>query len=165
MTANRLAAGLTLVAAVAGFAIAAYLTSVHYASVPLTCSGNGSVIDCERVLTSSYSEVLGIPWSVGGLVWFAVSGGFALLILTRRPEPAWLHPAQLAWAVLGLATVFYLVGVEATAIGRICLWCTGLHILIVTTLLATVLRTPDEVDMMGREQSAAPTKTLTRQPD
>ncbi|HEY7268509.1 MAG TPA: vitamin K epoxide reductase family protein, partial [Dehalococcoidia bacterium] len=66
---------------IAGIAVAAYLTSVHYASAPLACSTRG-VIDCEQVLTSRYSEVLGIPWSVGGIIWFTISGLLAAAVLT-----------------------------------------------------------------------------------
>jgi uncharacterized membrane protein len=163
MTANRLMTAGTLVAAIAGFAIAAYLTSVHYADVPLTCSGSGSVVDCNRVLTSSYSEFMGIPWSVGGIAWFAVSGGFALAVLTRRVEPEWLHPAQVAWSLIGIVTVLYLVGVEVSGVHRICLWCSAQHVLIVVTLLLTLFRTPDEEDH-GKVPTQAPrTSSLSRQ--
>jgi uncharacterized membrane protein len=125
---------------VAGTGIAIYLTSVHYAGTPLVCSANG-VVNCERVLTSRYSTVLGIPWSVGGIVWFAalaISGVLAL----RAPEPHWLHPAQLFWGLIGLGTALYLIGVEVLALGVLCLWCTVEHVLIAAALALILLRTP-----------------------
>lgn len=100
MNPQRIIALLTLVVAVAGAGISAYLTSVHYAHVDLVCTSNG-LINCEQVLESSYSEVLGIPWSVGGIAWFAGSGGLALAILLRDPEPPLLHPVQVTWSLLG----------------------------------------------------------------
>jgi uncharacterized membrane protein len=139
--ASALLPGLLLVAfGLAGMAIAVYLTSVHYADTPLVCSSRG-VVNCERVLSSGYSEVLGVPWSVGGIVWFAVLGVLGALAL-RAVEPVWLHPAQLVWALIGLATVFYLVGVEALALGVLCLWCTVEHLLIGAALITTLFRSP-----------------------
>ena len=144
MASDRLRAllpGLLLVAlGLAGTAIAVYLTSVHYAKTPLLCSSSG-VVNCEKVLSSGYSAVLGVPWSVGGIVWFGVLAVLGAATL-RAPEPRWLHAAQLGWALLGLATVFYLVGVEALALGVLCLWCTVEHVLIGLALLTVLLRSP-----------------------
>lgn len=125
----------------AGVAISGYLTAVHYANVPLVCNTSG-VVNCERVLSSSYSAVAGVPVSVGGIVWFALTGAMALVALIRHPEPPLLQPLQILWSVIGLVTVIYLVGVEVLSLGVICAWCTSLHVLIVTTLLLSILRTP-----------------------
>jgi uncharacterized membrane protein len=131
-----------VVIAAGGVSVSSYLTSVHYADTALICN-TGGVVDCERVLTSSYSEVLGVPWSLGGIVWFAFSGLLAILSLARHPEPVWLHPTQLGWSLIGLATAIYLVGVEVVAVEKICLWCSSLHVLISLTLLLTLLRAPE----------------------
>jgi uncharacterized membrane protein len=135
-----------LLIGIAGIAISIYLTTVHYARVPLVCSTNG-IVNCERVLSSPYSAVAGIPVSVGGIVWFAVSGALAVLALASAEEPVWLQPAQVVWSLVGLATVLYLVGVEALALGVICAWCTSLHVLIVATLLISLLRSPSEAKL------------------
>ena len=126
---------------VAGAGISVYLTVVHYASVPLVCSANG-IVNCERVLTSQYSGVGGVPISVAGLAWFGVSGALALLALARASEPEWLQPLQVGWSLLGLLTVLYLVGVEVLALGVLCAWCTSLHVLIIALLALSILRTP-----------------------
>jgi uncharacterized membrane protein len=145
---------LTLCAiSVAGMAISIYLTFVHYAHVPLVCSTTG-VVNCERVLSSPYSNVGSIPISVGGLVWFAVAGALALSILAQRAEPGWLQPAQVLWSLLGLLTVIYLVGVEALALGVICVWCTVLHVLILLTLVLSIVRTPGEGADAHTEQAS-----------
>ncbi|HVC30755.1 MAG TPA: vitamin K epoxide reductase family protein [Steroidobacteraceae bacterium] len=128
---------------VTGVGISIYLTAVHYAGAPLVCTASG-LVNCERVLTSGYSSVLGVPVSVGGIAWFGVTGALALVGVLRRPEPALLQPAQIAWSLLGLASVLYLVGVEVVALGVICAWCTAAHVLIVATLLVSVLRTPSD---------------------
>jgi uncharacterized membrane protein len=46
--------------------------------------------------------------------------------------------AQLAWAVGGIAVVFYLVYAELFLIGAICLWCTVVHLFVILLLLASV---------------------------
>ena len=141
MKSPRLIPLLLVAIAVAGLAISIYLTTVHYASVPLVCSSTG-LVNCERVLSSPYSSVGSIPISIGGAVWFLVTTGMALLALLRVPEPRWLQPTQVIWSLAGLATVIYLVGVEALALGVICAWCTALHVLILATLLLSLVRTP-----------------------
>ncbi len=125
---------------VVGLGIAAYLTSVHFANVPLACSATG-VVDCTRVLTSRYSVLPGtaVPITVPGMLWFLVSLGLAVAQV-RQPARRALRRLHLAWAALGTLTVLYLVGVELLALHTICLWCSGVHLLVVATLLTTVYR-------------------------
>ncbi len=142
MSGNRIASLLVVALSIAGIAVAVYLTSVHYASVKLVCSSSG-VINCEQVVTSKYSEVLGIPWSAGGIVWFAVSGLLALWAVLSRPEPEHLQLAQVGWSLVGLGVMLYLIGVELVAVKHICIWCTAMHVLIVITLLLVLFRQPE----------------------
>jgi uncharacterized membrane protein len=131
--------------ALGGMGVAGYLTSVHYASTPLACSASG-VLNCEQVLTSRYSEVLGVPWSVGGIVWFGVSFALALAALVNAREASSLHIMQAAWSLVGLAVVAYLVAVELAALNHICIWCTSMHVLVVITLLLVLIRRPDVME-------------------
>jgi uncharacterized membrane protein len=110
---------------VAGLAISAYLTSVHYESVPLACSASGTV-DCTKVLHSSYAEVAGIPVSVFGLVWFGVMAVLAAL----RPAST----ALLAWSAVGVLTVLWLLFVELFRVDAICVWCTAAHVCVLAIL-------------------------------
>jgi len=110
-----------IAACAAGVAISAYLTSVHFSDAPLFCSTTGTV-SCERVLQSTYAEVLGIPVSLFGLAWFVVMGA---LVATRLAS--W---ATLAWAAVGIVTVAWLVFVELARVEAICLWCTAAHALV-----------------------------------
>ena len=129
-----------LVCSLAGAAIAVYLTIVHYnEAVPLFCSGSG-VVNCGLVLSSPYGVVLGtsIPTSVPGLAWCLVMA--ALAILGLRGQPAWLRPAQFAWALVGLLTALYLVYVEIVRLHAICAWCSALHVLILLMFLVTLVR-------------------------
>jgi uncharacterized membrane protein len=116
--AQMAALGLSL----AGIGVSIYLTLLHYAGVVPACPSSGP-INCEAVLTSSYSLIAGttIPTSVAGIVWFAVS---ALLWGWRA------GPLHLLWSAIGLATALYLVFVELVVIRVICLWCTAAHLLV-----------------------------------
>jgi uncharacterized membrane protein len=131
--------------AIAGSGIAIYLTGEHYAAVAPVCTVVGP-IDCASVLKSAYSVVPGtsLPITLPGLLWFLASGGLAVASLTyiwrSRPEPLRLRQAQVVWGFVGLATVLYLVFVEIVKLQHICEWCTGIHILVLATLLLALNR-------------------------
>jgi uncharacterized membrane protein len=134
-------------ASTAGLAVATYLTYEHYtSSSSLACSDSG-VINCLKVTTSSYSAVAGVPVAVLGLVFFVVMLVFQLPPMWRRPERA-VRIGRLAWAAVGLCTVFYLLYAELFALDAICLWCTAAHVLTLvifgTTVFATATYPPDE---------------------
>jgi len=123
---------IALAASVAGVAVSIYLTTVHYGGTPLACP-SGQTFNCEAVLSSRYGVIAGtgVPTSLAGLVWFAVSA-----VLWTRDLPR----AQLAWSALGTLTVLYLVFIEIVQLGTICLWCTAAHVLVVTIFLLAVYR-------------------------
>lgn len=127
-------------ASVLGLGVAGYLTFEHYtASTSLACSDNG-VVNCLKVTTSSYSSVAGIPVALLGLVYFAV-----MLVLQtpqswRRPEPA-VRVSRVAWSLVGLGSVLYLLYAELFAIDAICLWCTSVHILTLVLFASTIYAT------------------------
>lgn len=134
-----------LVFAVAGIGISAYLTTLHYAALPPVCT-TGGIVDCAGVLRSSWSNVpgTGIPVTVPGLLWFAGSGALALLSLRAAAsgiaEPRGLRPLHALWAAAGMAAVLYLVWAELVELGRICEWCTAVHVLVLASLLVTLVR-------------------------
>ena len=136
------------VASALGFGVAGYLTFEHFtSSSTLACSGNGA-INCLKVTTSWYAAVLGVPVAVLGLVFFTVMLVLQLPPMWRRPERA-IRTGRLAWAVVGLCTVLYLLYAELFAIDAICLWCTAVHVLTLvvfgTTLYATMTYPPPEL--------------------
>ncbi len=55
-----------LVLSLVGFADATYLTVKHYQGIIPPCAISG----CEQVLSSSYSEILGIPVALLGLIFY-----------------------------------------------------------------------------------------------
>ena len=117
--------------ALVGLCVAAYLTAVHYSEgqIPLACASSG-FINCEDVTRSAESMIAGVPVALLGVIWFAVA---LVLALTR-----WLPGVLLAWTAAGLAFVFYLVYAEMFLIGALCLWCTVVHVAVAGLFLLTL---------------------------
>lgn len=140
-------------------AIAIYLTIVHYNThVALVCSSSG-LVNCEHVLSSPYASIPGtpIPISIAGILWSIVGVALAVIAWLVWPEKHIVRIAELAWAGVGMLSVFYLVYVELVLLHAICIWCTAVHIVILLYLLIAaflVCTSTDEKDTnVEREQS------------
>jgi uncharacterized membrane protein len=104
-------AGLALL----GVAIAGYLTWVHYAGLkPVCLSGGGG---CEKVQSSQYANVAGIPVALLGLIGYI--GILASLWL--RGEAGLTLGVLLT--LIGLGFSAYLTYRELFTIDAICQWC------------------------------------------
>jgi len=115
-----------------GLAISAYLTWIHYADVEPICTG---ISNCEKVQTSDYAELAGIPVAVLGLLGYAG----ILASLRLRVDVTVL----LAYVAVGFSG--YLTWAELFEIDAICQWCvasavTTVAIAVLATMLA--LRAP-----------------------
>jgi uncharacterized membrane protein len=127
----------TLLLSVAGLAVAVYMTISHYTeNATLICTANG-VVDCAAVTSSAESMIFGIPVAVLGLVFFVPMVALTTPWAWRSELPAvrWL---RLGGVIVGLLFVVYLVTVELGVIGKICEWCTSVHI-ITLVLFALIL--------------------------
>jgi uncharacterized membrane protein len=125
----------TLVVALVGLALSAYLTLEHYTSPAVLACPEGVTINCAKVTSSPWSEILGIPVAVLGLVYFVGMTCLLTPAAWRRPR---LDPLRVAGAGLGVLMALYLVWVELFRVDALCLWCTGVH-LTTLVLLGTVL--------------------------
>jgi uncharacterized membrane protein len=126
------------VVALAGVALAGYLTYVHYQPESLICTGGGG---CETVQESSYAELAGIPVALLGLIaWCAV-----LALVAWDSETARTLVAAIALGAAGFA--IYLVTLQAFVIDAWCIWCLVNDLVLVPllTILAVwrALRTAD----------------------
>jgi uncharacterized membrane protein len=85
-------------------------------------------LDCGTVLSSSYSQVFGIPLELLALVYFLVNITMVFVIAFASDRPAKLTVNLLfAWRFLGVALVPYLVFVELFLLHAICVYCTIMH--------------------------------------
>lgn len=108
-----------MVLAIAGVAVAGYLTYVHYDQSALVCS----VGNCHTVQTSKYAVIAGIPIAILGLGMYLAVIGLGLL---RRMRAEWRMPATMAAFTIVLAGTLYaayLTYLEIWVIHAICQWC------------------------------------------
>jgi uncharacterized membrane protein len=135
---RALRTGVALVA-LAGTAVAGYLTYVHYRPDALICTSSGG---CETVQESSYAELVGIPVALLGLLAYVA----VLALVAWDTEAA--RTAVAAIALGGAAFAVYLVALQAFVIDAWCVWCLVNDLLLVPLLaiLAVwrVLRQPDD---------------------
>lgn len=145
---RRTADRITLALSIAGLLVAGYLTLLHYdTSIPLVCSA-GSFVNCETVLTSPSATAFGVPVAVWGIVWFAVALGLAAAPLRaeRRGAAPRLRTALFGWTAAGLAGVLYLIYQELGVIGKICAWCSAVHVIIIAMLIVQSLARSPRTD-------------------
>jgi uncharacterized membrane protein len=127
-----------LVLALVGIGIATYLTYVHYRGLSPICAINEG---CEKVQSSRYAKVGGVPVPLIGLIGYV--GIFASLLV--RGEAARLATAGMALG--GFAFSVYLTSLELFEIHAICQWCVGSAIVMTSiAALATIraLRAPED---------------------
>ncbi len=106
-----------------GLADALYLMLVQAGAAPLYCSIS-NIINCQRVETSTYSNVFGMQIAYGGVVWFV-----AAIVLFFGRRSAKLRTASRMWYVLGIGAAAYSL-LSQYAIGSICEYCLGLDVIL-----------------------------------
>jgi uncharacterized membrane protein len=121
-TTSRIAAG---VVALAGVCVSTYLTWTHVTASSVLCVAGGG---CEKVQSSQYAEILGVPVAALGII--AYMSVLALLV--------WDSPyARLAAATLALTGVLfslYLVVLQVFVIEAYCIWCLANDVVIAPML-------------------------------
>ncbi|MDH5282103.1 MAG: vitamin K epoxide reductase family protein [Thermoleophilia bacterium] len=128
----RLAAALV---ALAGAAVAGYLTWAHFAESAVVCVAGGG---CETVQESEYAEIAGVSVAVLGLVAYIV-------VLALIAWDAWIARLSAAMiALIGLLFGAYLLALQLFVIDAICVWCLANDLLIAPALaVLTALRLRD----------------------
>jgi uncharacterized membrane protein len=130
MSDRRLAYAIGVVALI-GLGVASYLTYVHYAGSAPVCLSSGG---CEKVQSSHYSKLAGVPVSVLGLVGYA-----GLLASLLVPGESGLFTGALI-ALIGFGFSVYLTYLELFKIHAICQWCVASAVLMTVLAVLTVLR-------------------------
>jgi uncharacterized membrane protein len=123
---------LTAVLALVGVAIAGYLTWVHYAGLEPICVGGGG--GCERVQSSRWAELAGVPVAVLGLAGYVA----ILASLTLREDRGALAAAFVSLVGFGFSA--WLTYVEIVKIDAICQWCVASAVVMTALALVSVAR-------------------------
>ncbi len=122
----------TAVLALAGTAVAGYLTWVHYVGLQPFCVGGGGA--CERVQSSDYAELLGVPVALLGLAGYvALLGSLALPDEPGRTVAAFL-------ALSGAAFSGYLTYIELAELHAVCQWCVASALIMLALAAVSVAR-------------------------
>ena len=129
-----------------------YLTIAHFTgSAILACPAN-SFINCGEVTNSPESIIFGVfPVAVLGLAFYVFMVAINSPWAWRSELPA-IRWARLGGIVTGMAFVLYLVYAELIEIGKLCEYCTAVHII---TFALFVLIVFDASFRTGTASSAA----------
>src|SRR5256714_6442665 len=121
-----------IVLTVIGLSLASYLTYVHYSGIKPACSLSGS---CEKVQTSAYSHLAGVPVALMGLI-----GYVTIMILLLAPDREMTRFATVAVTTVGFGFSAYLTYRELFSIHAICEWCVSSAIIITLLMCLSIWR-------------------------
>ena len=124
-----------LIVALVGFVDASYLTIEHFQGRIPPCSITGG---CEQVLTSSYSEVLGIPVSLTGAIFYllVLVGAFSYLESKKTKFLKW----TLILTIPAFLSSLWFVYIQVFTLYSYCIYCLG-SFLTSTILFVTAMET------------------------
>ncbi len=113
---------------------------LHSNSVPLcgilNDSNTGIKINCIDVISSSFGDFYGIPLDFLALVWFSMNLVFlSFLISSKEAFRNKMLYAMIAWSLLGIGVVPYLVYLEIFVIKSICIYCTTMHLALISNFI------------------------------
>ncbi len=131
----------TLPLALVGLGLAVYLTIEHFVGTSILACSDNSVVNCVKVTSSAESKILGIPVAVLGLVQYVAMTALCTPWAWRSTKRL-VHLARLAFAVVGMGFVLWLVSAELLLIHAICLYCTGVHVVTFVLFLCVVSTVP-----------------------
>lgn len=136
------------IVSLAGIGVAAYLTFVHYAGLPVYCTGSGG---CHTVQSSEYAELLSMPVALLGLVLYcSIFGAVAVAFWGRGRAGAFAPYAVFGLALSGTMYSAYLTWLEVYRIQAICTWCVTSASLLATVLVLSAV----ELAVSGRWRDA-----------
>ncbi len=126
----------------------------------------GIRLDCGAVLSSSYSQVMGIPLEILATVYFIVNLALVYLIAFGSERASRISLNVLfGWRFIGVAIVPYLVFVELFLIRAICVYCTIMHVAILAdfVVISYLLFFGRNDLWQGMDKEAGPEQTRQQQ--
>lgn len=145
---RKLLAGVITALALVALAVSGYLIWTNWQQSTVAGCTGGSAVDCDEVLTSSWSKWLGIPVSWLGalnylailaLVWpAAVLGGWSLTLL-------------LALAMSAAGAAVWFIGTQYFILEHFCPYCMAVHTCGILTCMAAVMLMRSSADSVGTE--------------
>jgi uncharacterized membrane protein len=134
--------------ALVGLVLSAYLTLFKLGYIGHLACGAGT---CERVQTSRWSVLFGIPVAGWGVAYYltllAVAMAGTQPVLAEDPRVSWVLLALTGWGVLFSA---YLTGLELFVIHAICEYC------VTSAVVVTVMGALSAADLVGFRRAITP---------
>lgn len=137
----------------AGIIIMSYLTYLHYAGGSNSFCNLGEGLSCDIVNKSIYAEILGIPFSVLGLLYFL---GIAWTAWKRYDISA--LKAVIVLSIIFLGPSLYLTAMEIFVIKNLCIFCEiskVLMLIIIGTAYLAVRHIPPKTGSLAAAVIAA----------
>ena len=142
-----------------GFLISVYLT-VDHIRTPTGSSlcDISDTISCSLVNVSRFSEMFNVPIALFGGLWFV----FLALLSWKSLRQNNVLVLLLGWNGVGLLYIIYLIYGEFV-LGAICLLCTGVHIIVLTTfILSYLLYRQEALNQQGSSLKNGSTKSSSK---
>jgi uncharacterized membrane protein len=119
-----------------GFTLAFHIYTKKCEKKPLICPLRSN---CETVITSKYSCLMGIPLEKLGMLYYATTVLFHVLLISKfvMVTPAVSFVSIILSGTAVIVSV-YLIAIQAFAIKQWCTWCLGSAIICMTILACTV---------------------------
>lgn len=125
-----------LILALLGTAVSSYLVYEHYGA-PIVCIGTG----CEIVDASRYSETLGVPNALMGIISYLMILALAVGALRSSSERFNFSTLGIyGISLIGTGYSIYLTIVSATVIRAFCNWCLTSAVIITLIFVLTVIQ-------------------------
>lgn len=122
-----------IILAIAGICISGYALYLHYATSSGVCHFNAT-FDCDLVNKSDYSEILGIPVAVFGILGYA-----ALWIGAALGEKKRMYALLTLYAsIAGFLFALYLTGLEIFVINAYCIVCLSSQAVILAMMILSI---------------------------
>lgn len=110
---------LIAILAVVGIVVSSVSLQHHYAKSKTAYCDIGTAFNCDIVNRSDYSELMGIPVALIGMLGYGAVLGLATVYRQRRETPFMIFAGALA----GLAFALYLTYIEGYVLGVWCILC------------------------------------------
>lgn len=105
----------------AGFFVAKHIHGEKKAKRPLVCPMH---FECDAVVHSDYSKILGVPVEILGMIYYAcVFGGYVLLSFMPVALPPALNLILVLVSIGAFLFSVYLTVVQSFVLKKFCSWC------------------------------------------
>ncbi len=137
MLSDTLLRRLAMIFAVIGLVVALYLVYIKFNPASTLCLASGG---CERVNTSPYSEIRGIPIAIFGSLTYIII--LAIVLLEQRMAflGEWGAILMFGLALAGTLYSAYLTYIEVAVLHAICPYCATSAVMITLIFIVSAIR-------------------------